>query len=156
MFWIRTVLITAAIALYGLSLAIPAFECYSGVGARGWEVLLMGWMAALELDFRWWGNPIALVMSLIVVANIRRSICAPRAAWLLLMPAIASALIVWSIVAPAYGCPGGDGAPRRSIHLAIGGYLWVSSILCASAAFCALYVGPRSAVANKTSMEPTR
>lgn len=114
-----------AVILFAASLALPAFVCPMGVvGYRGYHVLATGWAGLLGLDPRWFAN----IGFLVLVA---RSLVAPgKLPWV----AGATALLAVLSIAPAGGCPAPGGAPAMSAGLAIGGWLWVAAMVCASAA----------------------
>lgn len=94
------------------------------VGYQGYYVLATGWAALLGLDPRWFAN----IGFVVLVA---RSFVAPRKLpWL----AGATALLAILSFAPAGGCPAPGGAPAMSVGLAAGGWLWITAMVCASAA----------------------
>ena len=114
-----------ALLLYAASLFLPAFTCAHAKSFPGYTVLAIGFMGLLGLDPRWLGNVgfvLLLIASLKADSN-RRPIVAT----------VTAALAVASF-AQAAGCEGGGGgAPGVSTALAVGGYLWVASLLLACA-----------------------
>jgi hypothetical protein len=123
--YVTVSLCLVALVLYATSLFLPVFTCTHTKSFPGYTVLAIGFMGLLGLDPRWFGNVgfvLLLIASLRVDSNRRPIIMAATAAL-----AVAS-------FARAAGCEGGGGAPEVSIALAIGGYLWVASLLIACAA----------------------
>lgn len=94
------------------------------MGYQGYHVLATGWAGLLGLDPRWFANIGFLVL-------MARCFVAPRK-----LPWVAGATAFLAIlsIAPAGACPAPGGAPAMSAGLAIGGWLWVTAMVCASAA----------------------
>ncbi|GAB3411330.1 hypothetical protein GCM10027318_25450 [Massilia agilis] len=116
----------AALAIYALSLALPAFTCATARSATGLEVLTTGWAGALLAvghEYRWYLNlALFVVLWHLAFDNVRLSPLVP----------IMTALISLAALVP--GAPGcqSPGTPDPSLGLAAGGYLWVASFFVAS------------------------
>ncbi|MES2951156.1 MAG: hypothetical protein V4858_21675 [Pseudomonadota bacterium] len=111
-----------AVMIYAVSLFLPAFTCAHTKSFPGYTVLAVGFMGLLGLDPRWFGN---LGLLLLLIASLKTN---SRQRPIVM---IATAAFALSAFAQAAGCEGAGGAPEVSTGLAIGGYLWVVSLLIA-------------------------
>jgi hypothetical protein len=117
------VALALSVVLYLASLTQPVYICrFDKPSWLGYEVFMMGWLALIGLDPRWWAN-VALIFIW----------------WWLLRPLrefpmksiFFSSLCVLTAPLPSpIGCPGMD-TPTAAVALTVGGYLWSASLLIA-------------------------
>jgi hypothetical protein len=119
---ISTSLCLVALVIYAASLFLPAFTCAHTKSFPGYAVLAIGFMGVLGLDPRWFIN---LCFLLLLIASLRAD--SVRRPGIML----ATAVLALASFVQAAGCEGGAGAPEVSTGLAMGGYLWVTSLLVA-------------------------
>lgn len=131
----------ATLAIYALSLSLPAFTCEKFLSDSGLDVLMTGWTGPLSgtyHEYRWYLN-LALFFVLWHLAsdNVRLNQLIP----------IAVALLSLTALFP--GAPGCQhpGEPAGSLGLAAGGYLWVISFFVGSLAYIT-YQKMRAALPN--------
>ncbi len=60
-----------AVGLYAASLALPAATGPGWEHTRGWDILLLGWMGPLELQFGWFANPLVAALATTLIAGRR-------------------------------------------------------------------------------------
>ena len=130
---LRVLGVVAALALYGFSLYLPAFECENMTSFTGFEILITGWIGIPNFDFRWLGNVTFVVMitCLLRDRDAKKLIDSPR---LLFLPFVTALLCLWSAVAPAIVCWGGEFAKPSDIR-SLGAELWLVSLCLTSSLF---------------------
>ena len=112
--------LSASVVLFAASLTQPAFVC-QGKSWLGYEVLMLGWLAVLGLDPRWWAN--------LALQFVWRWLFCGSAKPVPKLPIIFIGLAALSapMLPSGIGCPGMD-SPTAAKGLAIGGALWVASL----------------------------
>ena len=114
-----------SMGIFAISLMQPAFTCSNQASHLGYDVLLMGWMAILVLDPRWWANVAVLYLWWWVIVPNERLF--PKKINYFVLLAAAATVFLPSPV----GCPGGAGARDAATGLASGGYLWTAALVVA-------------------------
>lgn len=128
--------LTATLAIFAWSLALPAFTCRTTQSFTGLTVLLTGWLGPSVDEYRWYLNlALLFVLWQLATDNVRLSKFIP------ITVALAS-LTGWIPGAPGCGAPGG---PAASLGPAVGAYLWVASFFVAALAYI-LYQKTRAAI----------
>jgi hypothetical protein len=110
----------AAVVSYAASLFLRAFTCANSAGFPGYIVLAVGYMGLLTLDPRWFGN---IGFAVLLFSTLKPT---PRSRSGLVA---GTALLAFASFLAAPACGGAGGAPDISTGLALGGYLWMSSLL---------------------------
>jgi hypothetical protein len=70
--------ILASLALYAVSLFLPALEFADHTPVKGYDTLLLGWLGALAYDFPWYANLFyfsALLLVLLGRRNVGQLLC---------------------------------------------------------------------------------
>lgn len=117
-----------ALALYGASLAAPAFVCGQGKSLLGYEVLMSGWLGLLALDPRWLANPLALWMFCSALFGSRSKYTVLGAVFTLVLAA--------GSLLPAVGCAGAPGSAALALGPGTGAWLWIVAV--SALAICAM------------------
>jgi len=116
-------LLGLGVATYLLSIFLPAVSCGGGT-VPGYDILATGWLGIILLEFRWYANP----MFVVIAARVWKAKNSPLPGAWLFLAVVMTTLGVLSIFVPAQAC-GDAGTIAYNSGLAIGGYLWVASIL---------------------------
>ena len=139
----RTALIVVALSslFYVGCLLLPAFDCGpDNKSFPGYIVLAVGYLNLLAFDPRWFANPLLFIMLL------KLGLGKPGENSLL--PFLASTLAISSFFFEAPGCGFRGGAPEASKGLAIGGYLWVVTVVFTSVCYIVIAEKNRKVEAN--------
>ncbi len=124
---LRYTFLLVCLVLYICCLFQPAFTCQNDrAGWLGYEVLFLGWLGLLSLDPRWFANIGLLLVWLKLLSPSTEVPLLKFISPFILICAI-SALVFFSPI----GCPGMD-TPTAVSGLALGGYLWVVTLLLTS------------------------
>ncbi len=119
------VFLLVSMGLFALSLTQPVFVChYKGLSWKGLEVLVLGWLALISLDPRWFANAALAYLWWWLLGPAARPFPLKSSVFILL--AALSAPLIPSPV----GCPGMD-TPTAASALAAGGYLWSAALVVA-------------------------
>ncbi|MES2322301.1 MAG: hypothetical protein V4633_08575 [Pseudomonadota bacterium] len=129
--WRLHLVVLVAVALFVVSLFLPAITCQHRAARVGLDVLSTGWAGLLMLDPRWYANPMALVL-VYRLLFVKTAGFNPVLGVLILFCAILSPL-------PSMACGGGAGGPEASVGLEPGGFLWMVSMI--TIAICGLGKG---------------
>jgi hypothetical protein len=138
---IRKMLALLAVAVYAVSLVLPAVAAPNGKPAPGWLLLLYGPVGIGDFgEPRWLANPLLWATAISLFATDRRTV-------LTVLTAVAGACLALScLIFPVTWVEGGGPGAISEVkaRLLSGAYLWITAqVIALVSALCA----PRSAVA---------